>query len=107
MRLLVPLLAAFSAQAVLLVNSGIYTLNIGAGRALTDTGSITAAPASDAANQAWTVVVDRTAMTATVQNDETRSYVAAVNSKLAVSNDSFTWALFDTNDQNGCAQVEK
>ncbi|EJD41348.1 hypothetical protein AURDEDRAFT_146076 [Auricularia subglabra TFB-10046 SS5] len=100
MRLLALLTVAVSARAVLLRTSGIYTLNIGPGLLLTHKNASSpvtaAAPASSSPDQAWSVIVDPSAKTATLQNVLTRFYVAeSPSSTLTASNESFAWNFSD------------
>ncbi|KZV83006.1 hypothetical protein EXIGLDRAFT_754630 [Exidia glandulosa HHB12029] len=100
----VVLAALASVRSVSFTNSGVYTITI-AGRALTHankTAPITAETLSaGATNQAWSIVVNPTSSSATIQNIATLLFVSSDGaSGLVGSAAASSWALLQSTGQN-------
>ncbi|EJD48507.1 hypothetical protein AURDEDRAFT_112946 [Auricularia subglabra TFB-10046 SS5] len=112
-RLTALVAAALCARGVVLTSSGVYTLTIGSQalvHASASAPTITA-PQSipGAANQAWTVVVNKTASTATFQNIATRNFMAiSVNTSgvpsIVPAASPLAWTIVPSNGNNKLCQ---
>ncbi|KZV86727.1 hypothetical protein EXIGLDRAFT_774363 [Exidia glandulosa HHB12029] len=108
MRLLFSLLgvvlATFTvARAAAIVNSGVYTINIGS-RALTHVNGsthVTAETLSGASNQVWTVILDSALPVGRIQNVATLAFISPDGiGGVAATTPGTTWVILQESGQN-------